>query len=268
MFWNLYIDDLTLLEVVESLEVDKNGKVVKSGWQEMMERTYSSLGVPFSQEKASSRELICEKLGALLDGKNGRLGVTTKRSLDFISLGLFLLSVDKAPTKWVQILLGKYVHVLQFRRPLFSQVNWLWKRIGAFNRGNAFSAEEVEEVFRMMFLLPLCYTDLRAKVSQKVSCSDASETGGGVCASTGTTSLGKMGLTGLSAPISSGHDFLVIEWFAGIGGLSRSLERLGLFPKSVAVCEQDPHCLAVLRKFLPGCEVWKDIRSLVRDFQS
>lgn len=252
MFWNLFIDDLTLLEVVESLEVDKNGKVVKSGWQEMMERTYSSLGVPFSQEKASSRELICEKLGAFLDGKNGRLGVTTKRSLDFISLGLFLLSVDKVPTKWVQILLGKYVHVLQFRRPLFSQVNWLWKRIGAFNRGNAFSAEEVEEVFRMMFLLPLCYTDLRAKVSQKVSCSDASETGGGVCASTGTTSLGKMGLTGLSAPISSGHDFLVIEWFAGIGGLSRSLERLGLFPKSVAVCEQDPHCLAVLRKFLPG----------------
>lgn len=144
MFWNLYIDDVTLLEVVESLEVDKNGKVVKSGWQEIMERTYSSLGVPFSQEKASSRELICEKLGALLDGKNGRLGVTTKRSLDFISLGLFLLSVDKVPTKWVQILLGKYVHVLQFRRPLFSQVNWLWKRIGAFNRGNAFSAEEVE----------------------------------------------------------------------------------------------------------------------------
>lgn len=103
-----------------------------------------------------------------------------------------------------------------------------------------------------MFLLPLCYTDLRAKISQKVSCSDASETGGGVCASTGTTSLGKRGLTGLSAPISSGHDFLVIEWFAGIGGLSRSLERLGLFPKSVAVCERDLSCLAVLRKFLQG----------------
>ena len=151
MFW---IDDLTLLEVVESLEVDSAGKVVKSMWQEQMEETYKSLGVPYSQEKASSRELICEKLGALLDGDSGRLGVTTKRSLDFISLGLFLLGADKVPTKWVQILLGKYVHLLQFRRPLFSQVNHLWKRVGSFHRGSAFIAAEVEEVFRMMFLLP------------------------------------------------------------------------------------------------------------------
>ena len=87
MFWNLYIDDLTLLEVVESLEVDKNGKVVKSGWQEIMERTYSSLGVPFSQEKASSRELICEKLGALLDGKNGRFRCDHKEVIGFHLFG-------------------------------------------------------------------------------------------------------------------------------------------------------------------------------------
>lgn len=87
MFWNLYIDDLTLLEVVESLEVDKNGKVVKSGWQEIMERTYSSLGVPFSQEKASSRELICEKLGALLDGKEWKVRCDHKEVIGFHLFG-------------------------------------------------------------------------------------------------------------------------------------------------------------------------------------
>ena len=69
----------------------------------------------------------------------------------------------------------------------------------------------------------------------------------------------------MPAVANSTQEFLVIEWFAGIGGLSRSLERLGLFPSCVAVCEQDPDCLAVLRRFLPGCEVWKDIRKVQRE---
>ena len=63
MFWNLYIDDLTLLEVVNSLEVDSSGKIKRSVWQEKMEQIYEALGVPYSREKASSREMICEKLG-------------------------------------------------------------------------------------------------------------------------------------------------------------------------------------------------------------
>ena len=259
MYWNLYIDDLTLLEVVDAFKVDSKGKVSRSPWQLGMEESYDSLGVPFSKEKATSRELVCEKLGALLDGKVGRLGVTTKRAIDFISLALFLISSEKVPTKWVQIMLGKYVHLLQFRRPLFSLVRLLWRRVGRFNAGACLGPDDVDEVFRLVFTLPLCYTDLRAQVSGRVTCSDASETGGGICASTSVTPLGSLGMAGGPLKASLSQEFLVIEWFAGIGGLSRALERLGLRCSGVAVCEQDPHCLAVLRKFLPGCEVWTDI---------
>ena len=270
MFWNLYIDDLTLLEVVNSLEVDSSGKIKRSVWQEKMEQIYEALGVPYSKEKASSREMICEKLGALLDGKTGRLGITTKRAIDFVSLALFLMSVEKVPTKWVQILLGKYVHLLQFRRPLFNFVKVLWQRVARFSSGQYLKPDEVDELFMMVFTLPLCYTDLRSRVSGRVTCSDASETGGGICSSVDVTCLGTRGTHGLSRPGPAGQQILVIEWFAGIGGLSRSLERLGLHCQAVAVCEQDPHCLAVLRKFLPGCEVWTDIckvdGKVIRDF--
>ena len=259
MFWNLYIDDLTLLEIVETLDVGPGKVLDKSRWQRTMEQTYRDLGVPFSEDKATSRELVCEKLGALLDGDRGLLGVTTKRSLDFISLGIFLLSSEKIPTKWVQILLGKYVHLLQFRRPLFSLVRLMWSRVGKFHSGGPLSGRETDEVLRLIFTLPLCYTDLRAGVSGKVTCSDASETGGGVCASVGLTTLGISGIHASHEVCSGGGEFLVIEWFAGIGGLSRAIERLDLRGKAVAVCEQDPQCLAVLRKFLPGCEVWSDI---------
>ncbi len=44
-----------------------------------------------------------------------------------------------------------------------------------------------------------------------------------------------------------------------IGGLSRSLERLGVVATGTAVCDNSERCLRVLREYLPGCEQWKDI---------
>ena len=105
------MDDLTLMEIVSEDWLQSTGGGLGSvpQLQKAMEEAYESLGVPFSKEKASSRELQCEKLGAYVDGKGGRLGVTTSRALDFITLGLFMMSCEKIPTKWVQILMGKYV---------------------------------------------------------------------------------------------------------------------------------------------------------------
>ena len=258
-FWNLYLDDLTVIEALGEAAV-KDRDCPKSLLQEKMEQRYRDLGVPFSEEKTSSREVVCEKLGALIDGQRGRLGVTDKRILELFSLVLFLVGREKIPTKWMQILLGKFVHVVQFRRPLFSLIEHSWKRVQSFNRGRGLLEEETDEWFRICFLLPLAFTDLRAKCSGLVTCSDASEGGGGICRSVGLTPLGKLGI---SPPVGLSHGrlprVLVIEWFAGIGGLSRSLERLGVACHRVAVCECDPHCLGVLRKANPGCVVWKDI---------
>ena len=263
-FWNLYLDDLTVMETLGEAAI-KSGGGLKPVLQERMEQRYRDLGVPFSQEKTSSREVVCEKLGALISGERGRLGVTDKRIFELFSLVLFLMGRDKIHTKWMQILLGKFVHVVQFRRPLFSLVEHSWKRVHSFNGGRGLSEAEVDEWFRICFLLPLAFTDLRARCSGLVTCSDASEAGGGICRSVGLTPLGRLGISPVS-PLASKEPpkVVVIEWFAGIGGLSRSLERLGIACHRVAVCECDPHCLAVLRKAIPGCVVWKDITEVGR----
>lgn len=52
---------------------------------------------------------------------------------------------------------------------------------------------------------------------------------------------------------------ITFEWFAGVGGMSRALERLHLSTHQAAVCECDQDCVDILRGMLPGCEVWKDI---------
>ena len=264
-YWNLYVDDLTLMEIVSEEWLLRSGGGLGSvpELQSAMEAAYNSLGVPFSEEKATSRELRCEKLGAFVDGEGGRLGITTARGLDFITLGLYMMSQEKVPTKWVQILLGKYVHIVQFRRPLFSLVDISWDRINNFHAGGPLMPGEVDEWFTLMCTLPLAYTDLRARLLSKVTCSDASPTGGGLCISTGVSPLGQLGcfIRGIGDSFEEAN-FITIEWFAGIGGMSRALERLGLRTFQCAVCECDADCLTILRNYLPGVEVWKDIRNV------
>lgn len=55
----------------------------------------------------------------------------------------------------------------------------------------------------------------------------------------------------------------VLDLFSGIGGFSLGLERAGM--KTVAFCEIDPYCRAVLRKHWPDAPCYDDIRSLTAE---
>jgi DNA (cytosine-5)-methyltransferase 1 len=52
----------------------------------------------------------------------------------------------------------------------------------------------------------------------------------------------------------------VLDLFSGIGGFSLGLERAGM--RTVAFCEIDPYCRAVLRKHWPGVPIHEDVRIL------
>jgi DNA (cytosine-5)-methyltransferase 1 len=55
----------------------------------------------------------------------------------------------------------------------------------------------------------------------------------------------------------------VLDLFSGIGGFSLGLERAGM--KTVAFCEIEPYCRAVLRKHWPDVPIYDDIRTLTAD---
>jgi DNA (cytosine-5)-methyltransferase 1 len=52
----------------------------------------------------------------------------------------------------------------------------------------------------------------------------------------------------------------VLDLFSGIGGFSLGLERAGM--RTVAFCEIDPYCRAVLRKHWPDVPIFEDVRTL------
>ena len=59
-------------------------------------------------------------------------------------------------------------------------------------------------------------------------------------------------------------EFKILDLFSGIGGFSLGLERSGPF-RTVAFCEQDKFCQAVLRKHWPGVPIYDDVRTI--DFE-
>ena len=56
----------------------------------------------------------------------------------------------------------------------------------------------------------------------------------------------------------------VLDLFSGIGGFSLGLERAGAF-RTVAFCEREPFCQAVLRKHWPDTPIYDDVRTIPTD---
>ena len=60
--------------------------------------------------------------------------------------------------------------------------------------------------------------------------------------------------------MSTGEPLRVLDLFSGIGGFSIGLERAGM--RTVAFCEIEPFCQAVLAKHWPGIPVFNDVTKL------
>jgi DNA (cytosine-5)-methyltransferase 1 len=55
----------------------------------------------------------------------------------------------------------------------------------------------------------------------------------------------------------------VLDLFSGIGGFSLGLERAGM--RTIAFCEIDPYCRAVLKKHWPNVPIYEDVRAVTRE---
>ena len=271
--WSLYLDDTTLMEVLEQrVASELAGKA--SPEQERLRRAYQHWGIPVSKEKGLVRAEKAEKLGAVIDGEKGLLKGSTRRALESLSLGFWLLRQDEMPRKALQVFLGKEVHTIQFRRPLFGIFDYLWKDVAQGSPMVELGPKSVEEVLLSGMTQPLRATDLRARLHELVTASDASESGGGMVYGH------KLSLQGLKemlavdegleeVPLEGAspddpQTILVFDLFAGIGGLSRALELAQVKPAHLVVVESSVECRRLNALRYPGCDLIPDIEKLTK----
>ena len=153
-------------------------------------------GIPFSADKAATRAKEAEKLGSVIDGERGLLRAATRRAIESVALGSWMIQKEYPPRKVVQVFAGKEVHTLQFRRPLFSIFSQIWKTIGSEGYVARMDRATIEEVLVVGCVQPLKFTNLKAELNDVVTASDACETGGG------TVYANRLSLKGLTEVVA------------------------------------------------------------------
>ena len=132
-----------------------------------------------------------------------------------------------------------------------------------------------EEMILLEMMLPCAQFNLKSKIDPMVTASDACETGGGLCYAPRLTREGeeeaKRMMEGEEptekkkeavkpTELQPNEAVLVVDLFAGIGGLTTSLEKAGIKWKALVIVEKDKDCRRLLRRKYPEAYFFSDVR--------
>ena len=95
--------------------------------QAEVEQAWNRAGVLSSEKKKVTGSEQVQELGAQFDGDARLLGVSSSRLLRLFQTTCVLLSKRRFPRKWLQVVLGRWVHGSQFRRAGMASLHRVWK---------------------------------------------------------------------------------------------------------------------------------------------
>ena len=178
-----YLDDFDSPCIVPNdVAISELGKI--NALQQRQREAYAFSGVSTAAHKAVLQQTHVVRMGAELDGVDGYVGVEVKTILQTVSLALWLLGSLHRPLLWMQIVMGRLVRILEFRRPIFGALFHIWKSFQPGTKWFCWSRLSESELLCVCSLMPLALSDLRTEADGMVYSTDASMSGGGVCEST------------------------------------------------------------------------------------
>ena len=178
-WFHVYLDNFCAMEK-RWLE---EGPGLAQDFHEMLERAWDRCGVLSSAKKRVSGAVDAQELGGEMKGVVGTLGPSSERLVRLIQSTVLVVSKRFLKKKWVQVVAGRWVHIMSFRRPGMIQLDATWDFVSHDWRRKWVETRVRSELLGCCFLSLLLHTDLRAAVSQIMTASDASSTGGAVAMS-------------------------------------------------------------------------------------
>ena len=233
--------------------------------------SYEQWGLPRHPKKEVVAQTEAEVQGAIVDGKAGKAWPKPQKIGIYVALALELLRRGVATQREMQVVAGGFVYFAMFRRPLLCALNSIWTFIEGFKKLPPVVRLGIPDLVRLELvrfcsLIPLARMDFRVGFSPVVSASDASETGGGVCASVGLTSYGRMAASSpVRGDIPEEHDFvtvLAVSLFDGIGALRVACDALNLPMAGYIAVEKRAEARRVVESFFPDTLHVDDVASV------
>ena len=265
-WWHVYLDNFAGGERIMPTDSGVSAILCHTA----AEKAWASAGVVSSDKKRMASVKRVTELGAEVDGELGTLGVSTSKLLQVVHGTLWMVSQRFLDKKLVQIMAGRWVFILQFRRPAMSCLQKTWDFIGGKSPMGDHLRELVKaEFLSLVFLSPLLHCNLRATICPHLVCTDASERGGSVDVSSDLTDIG--------------HDFvqacekldrsrgqtvcpiLLVSLFNGIGGCFRCYDLVGINPLARIAVELDEAANRVTLHCWPGTVLIKDVKDVTRE---
>ena len=263
-WWHVYLDNFCAGEIGRQDEEFRGGNDL----HELAEKAWAEAQVMSSDKKRQSCVAEAVELGALLDGEVKTIGGSPERFLQLIQSTLYVLSQGLLSKKSVQVLAGRWIHVMQYRRPCMCILNQIWEFISKSSSGLRKTDEVRMELFMCICLIPFMRTYLGAKVCPVLTASDASMKGGAVGIAKELTEVGNDYVQSMIAHQRSDQKvpILVISLFNGIGGALRIYDILGLKPEGMVSFDTHGPANRIVSRRWPHCEIHWDVKDFDENF--
>ena len=125
-WYHVYLDNFCSMEKVsEGSWVPEEGNSLHHN----LEQAWPSVGVLSAAKKRVSEAKVAQELGAQVDGTGGLLGPSQERLLKLLQTTMVVISKGRLKKKWVQVVAGRWVRILSFRRPGMIFLDEVWKYI-------------------------------------------------------------------------------------------------------------------------------------------
>ena len=268
-WWQVYLDnfvsaDKCVAELGEGVGcAGQSGQAAcKKGekWHLLTEQQWEQVGILSSAKKRVSNSSVAEELGAFFDGEAKTMGISPERTMKLIHSTLLVLHLKRPSRKLVQIVLGRWVFAMQFRRPGMAIFSEAWELVHSrYTQKRVLKLKQ--ELWLALCLLPLLHSKLDALPSNQVTCSDASLSGGAVAVSLKETAQGQDLKGRLADPATNPVQvpILVISLFNGIGGAFRAYDIAGVTPLALVAVECHKPANRVTQHTWPATVLFPDV---------
>ena len=145
---------------------------------------YRAVGLVPNSSKAKRNVTSGVILGAEFDGVAGRVSAPRDRTLCLCVITSHVAAKAHCTRKLLDTLVGCWIHVLLFRRPLFALLDVVFREGRGLPADQPFrlSRQAVNELLLLSVLGSTAQADLRVNYDPQLFCMDASPTAGAICA--------------------------------------------------------------------------------------